>query len=247
MKRLFTVALLFATTICFSQGKTLYQVYFVKPKNGQAGAWESVWKTHVGKFHSTQDKVNVYEVVSGPNAGTYHIVHGPSSYADMDKDRTDRAAHDMDLEKTVSGKEEMGMGPLIMGFRDSLSFNPSIQAEKFVATITHVKPNKLSDYLQEVKRGTVANVKRNAPFGVATYVQHFAGSDPVVVTIRTLKDGWKELETNYFNRPVNEMRDTYVKEFGQELWDRRTSTFLLDHTNSAEVFMMRHRKDLSSK
>ncbi len=112
MKRLLTVAILFATTCAFSQGKNLYQVYFVKPKNGQYSAWETAWKTHAAKFHTTQDKINVYEVMTGPNAGTYHIIHGPMSYADMDKDRTDRVAHDIDLEKTTAAKEEMTMGLL---------------------------------------------------------------------------------------------------------------------------------------
>jgi hypothetical protein len=134
-----------------------------------------------------------------------------------------------------------------MSFRDSLSFNTQIQADKFVGTVTHVKSGKMSDYLQEVRRGTDANIKRNAPFGVSTFVQNFAGSDPVVVTIRSLKDGWKELETNYFNRPQNEMQNVYVKEYGQAMWDKRTNTFLTDNTNSAEVFLLKLRKDLSSK
>jgi hypothetical protein len=247
MKQLLTVALLFATTCAFSQGKTLYQVYFVKPKPDQYSAWEAAWKTHVTKFHTSQDKINVYEVITGANAGTYHIVHGPTSYADMDEDRTDRLAHEADFEKTMSGKEQMSMGPLIMTFRDSLSFNSNIQADKFVTTVTHVKAGKMSDYLQEMRRSTNAQIQRKAPFGVAAYVQNFAGSDPVVVTMRTLKDGFKELEADYFNRPQNEMRDAYVKEYGQAMWDRRTTTFLTDHTNVVETYLLKHRKDLSSK
>ncbi len=134
-----------------------------------------------------------------------------------------------------------------MSFRDTLSYNMNVQADKFLATVTHVKPGKMSDYLQEVKRAVNTNMKRNVPWGASTYVQNFTGSDPVVVNIRTLKDGWKELETNYFNRPQNEMRDVYVKEYGQAMWDKRTSTFLTDNTNSSETYLLKHRKDLSSK
>ncbi len=247
MKKLLTVALLLATMYAFSQSKNLSKVYFVKPKMGQASAWEVAWKAHVAKFYNTEDKVNVYEVLSGPNAGTYHEIHGPMSYADMDKERTNQAAHYLDWEKTVVPKLEFQNGPMIMGYRDTLSFNTNIQADKFLVTVYHVKQGKMSDFLEETKRAATANMKRNAPFGLSTYIQNFAGSDPVVVNIRSLKDGFKELETNYFNRPQNEMRDTYVKEFSQAMWDKRTNTFLQDNTNSTETFLIKHRKDLSSK
>ncbi|MFN2458598.1 MAG: hypothetical protein ABR502_10380, partial [Chitinophagaceae bacterium] len=142
MKKLLTVALLLATTYAFSQGKTLSQVYFVKPKMGQGLAWEAAWKAHVAKFHNTEDKVNVYEVLTGPNAGSYHEIHGPMSYADMDKERSNQAAHNLDWERTVAPKLEFEHGPMVMSFRDTLSFNTNIQADKFLVNVYHIKPGK---------------------------------------------------------------------------------------------------------
>ncbi len=99
MKKLLTVALLLATMYAFSQSKNLSKVYFVKPKMGQASAWEVAWKAHVAKFHNTEDKVNVYEVQSGPNAGKYQRIHGPMAFADIAKVRTNQVAPYSDWDK----------------------------------------------------------------------------------------------------------------------------------------------------
>ena len=246
MKKLLLFALVFATTLAFSQGKTLFEISMVKPKTGQFSTFESSWKAHLAKFHNGDDKRTVYEILSGPYTGYYYLVEGPMSYADMDKERPNNAMHDQDYEKTVAHHLQDEGVTNIFSLRDSLSYNTDIQADKFVVTVTQIKDGKMSEYLQEARRATMLSTKIKAPFGQTTFVQSFAGSNPVVVRVRTLKDGFKELETNYNNRPPTIFRDSYLKEHSQEQWDKRVK-LLEESEKSREVHLMKLRKDLSSK
>lgn len=79
----------------------------------------------------------------------------------------------------------------------------------------------------------------------------WSGSDPVRVQVRNLKDGFKELENNYYGpNPMapNAFKDAYIKDYGQDAWDARQK--LMDNNanvESREAYIMRLRKDLSSK
>lgn len=142
---------------------------------------------------------------------------------------------------------------------DSPSLNGKVDAEKFLVTINHIKFGMQNETLREAKRGSLIfakiNQANNAPlrFSGNYYVQIWAGSDPVHVSIRNLKDGFKELENNYYgpnpmaNQP-NAFRDSYIKEYGYDAWDVRQKV-VDNNANiaSREVFIMKFRKDLSSE
>ena len=252
---LFIAAAFFAN----SQGKTLYRVNFVKPKAGMKSAFESSWKTHLAKFHKTEDKRNVYEVLSGPHAGEYHIVEGPIAYADMDTEKSNAKEHGLDLEKNFTPYLEPNNMSGVFRWDDSASFNGKVEADKFLVTITHIKLGMQNETLREAKRSVVIQNKlmqaNNVPlrFSSNYYAQIWAGSDPVHVAIRNLKDGFKELENNYYgpnpmaNQPTA-FRDAYTKEYGYDAWDARQKV-LDNNANvaSREVFIMKLRKDLSSE
>ena len=238
-----------------SQGKTLYSVSFVKPKAGMKSAFEASWKIHLAKFHMTDDKRNVYEIMSGPRSGTYLIVKGPISYADMDVERATDKAHGLDLEKNFSPKLENNSTEATYHWDDTASFNPNIVAEKFFVQVTHIKFGMQNETLRESKRGSLVNAKLNptSRFSTNVYTQIWAGSDPTMVSVRNLKDGFKELEANYYgpnpmaNQP-NAFKDAYMKDYGQDAWDARSK--LLDNNAniaSREAYIMKLRKDLSSK
>jgi hypothetical protein len=229
-----------------SQGNTLYQVNVVKPRAGMKSAFEASWKMHLDKFHKTTDKRNVYEVTSGPENGSYVIVEGPFSYADMDKEKPNTKEHALDLEKNFTPKLEPGTGNFIARFADTLSYNGDTKADKFLLTITVVKDGQMGDYLAETRRSILILGKINSPLSISTLIKQQAGSSPTLIGIRNLKDGFKELETNYFNLPQNAFRDAYVKEYGQEAWDKRVK-LLVDDRASQEQHFEKFRADLSSK
>lgn len=244
--------LLVATTcISYGQGKTLYEVNMVKPKPGMNSTFESKWKTHATTFHKNNDKRMVYEIITGPYAGYFQIVEGPMSYADMDLENPTDKAHLLDLEKNYFPLLDENRLHGIYRWDDTASYNPKVVADKFLVTVTHVKFGQMSGTLREAKRTALLQSKLPIPWkgSINTYVQILSGSDPVMVTVRNLKDGYKELETNYFGppNPTDALKEAYLKDYGQEAWDAR-SKLLNDNANiaSREVFIMNLRRDLSS-
>jgi hypothetical protein len=109
--------------------------------------------------------------------------------------------------------------------------------------------------MREMRRGSLISAKLNPnpTFSANTYVQIMQGTKSVIVQVRNLKDGFKELDNRYFPPnpnplPPNAFKDAYIKDYGQEAWDAR-SKLLDDNANieSREVYLMKLRKDLSSE
>lgn len=241
-----------AAFIANSQGKTLYTVNFVKPKATMKSFFENSWKTHLSKFHTT-DKRNVYEIMSGANLGTYMIVEGPFSNADLDVEKLNGKEHGLDLEKNYFPFLEDHRMNATYRWDDTASYNSKVTADKFLVTVTHVKFGQMTGTMRELKRSSLIQAKlpKPSPFSINTYFQQWSGSDPVYVSVRNLKDGFKELENNYYGpnpNPPNAFKDAYIKDYGQADWDAR-SKLLDDNANvaSREVYIMRLRKDMSSK
>lgn len=256
MKKTFFLWLFIATAFFANgQGKTLYEVNFVKPKAGMKSTFEAKWKAHLAQFHKTDNKRTVYEVLSGTHSGEYHIVEGPISYADMDTDMPNAKEHGLDLEKNFSPYLEPNSMNGTFRWDDTASSKDVPKADKFQVNVTHIKNGQGQSTIREMRRGSLvfAKIQPNSPFKSNVFFQIWSGSDPVIVSIRALKDGFKELENNYYgpnpmaNQP-NSFKDAYIKDYGQEAWDAR-SKLMDDNANvvSREIYIMKLRKDLSSE
>ncbi|HYM93277.1 MAG TPA: hypothetical protein VET23_04005, partial [Chitinophagaceae bacterium] len=81
------------------------------------------------------------------------------------------------------------------------------------------------------------------------FQQLWTGSDPVLVTIRNLKDGFKSLEDNFYG-PMNDgnptYKEEYIKSYGTLYWEKR-GKLLDDAVVKHEQYIMKLRKDLSSQ
>jgi hypothetical protein len=134
---------------------------------------------------------------------------------------------------------------------DSLSLHSDIQAEKFVVNVRHIKSSLEGDYRNELARGIKVLSSLKGSFwenlSLSVFEQLWDGSEPVVVTIRNLKDGFKSLEADYYGAlPPNAFKDAYAKEYGTADWDKRVK-LLEDAVVKNEQYIMRLRKDLSSQ
>lgn len=237
-----------------SQKTDLSTVNTVKPKKGQKMAFEAAYKVHVAKFHKADEKMSVYEILTGPYAGYYHLVNAGRSYADFDKERADGGAHSLDLDKTFFPYLEETMNGTYRMI-DSLSYKPEKDAEKFVVTVSHLKQDlNFTDYRRELGRTVRVYHMSKAPVmmnGVhfAFYDQLWDGSDQVTVTIRSLKDGFKSLEPGYFGETpagTPSFREVYTKEYGGQAWDDRVK-LLEGAVVKSEQYLMRLRTDLSTQ
>ncbi len=247
------VLLLAASAAAFAQKADLVTVSTVQPKNGQRMAWEAAYKAHIAKFHAASDKTNVYEIMSGPSTGYYHLVGPAGTFADFDKTRTDEMAHNLDLDKTffpLLGQITEGTYQAI----DSCAIRPGAIADAFVVTVRHLKEGlNIQDYRRELARASKIRTAQNSPFWQALstsyYEQLWDGSDQVTVTVRSLKDGFKSLANGFYPADAPgtpSFRDDYVKLYGHAAWDERVK--LLDAAvASTQQYIMKLRRDLSSK
>ena len=244
-KTIFLWLFVAASIFAIGQGSTLYEVNVVKPKAGMQMAFEASWKTHLDKFHKTSDKRLVYEVTSGSELGSYVIVEGPFSYADMDKTLSNEKAHATDLDKNFTPKVEVENQNFMCAFRDTLSHNPDPNAKTLLVTITVLKDGKQPDYVRELRRTAIISAKINSQFSYAVLIKTQSGSNPTIITLRSLRNGYAELDANYFQMPSTAFRDAYIKEWGQEAWDARVKQ-LVDDVVSREQHFEVYRADLSS-
>ena len=246
MKKLLCLLLCAATVSVFGQGSTLYRVNVVKPKGGMRSAFEASWKMHLDKYHKTTDKRSVYEVTSGTGNGSYVIVEGPVSYADMDKANPTAKDHALDLEKNFTPKLDVTGTNSVYRWADTLSYHGDARAENVLVTVTVLKDGKMGEYLTEIRRNVLINTKINSPVSNNVMVKQFAGTEPVIVTLRNLKNGFKELDADYFKMTPGAFKDAYIADYGQEAWDKRVK-LLVDDVVSREQHFEKARPDLSSK
>ena len=246
MKKLLCLLLCAATITAFGQGNTLYKINVVKPKAGMKSAFEDSWKMHLNKFHTGTDKRMVYEVISGSESGSYVLVEGPESYADMDKTFATAKEHALDLEKNFTPKLEVTGTNSIYRWADTLSYHGNVKADLLLIGITVIKDGKAPEFLTELRRNALINEKIKSPVSVNIWVRQQAGSSPTIVSRRNLKDGYKELDTDYFKMGPDDFKNAYIADYGQEAWDKRLK-ILVDDVVSREQFFEKMRPDLSSK
>src|SRR4051794_14840250 len=200
----------------FAQTHSLVSVLMVTPKIGQGPNFENAWIAHLKKYHQTDttNRRGVLEITSGPRTGSYYITDGSLSWADMDVERSNNKEHDMDYASTISPMIEAESGDMIFRWADTLSYNGSVQASKFLLTSYHIKTGKQDDVTDEIKRAIAVNKKINSPVSYNGYVLTFSGSTPQVVIIRNLKDGFKELDQDYYKGLNDQFKAAYVEMYG---------------------------------
>lgn len=245
MRKLFFIVITFACATTFGQGNTLWNVEMVQPKMGQTPAYEKAWKAHVIKFHNGDDKRYAEQIMSGTYSGSILVASGPSSLADLDKDRANAAAHASDYSLTVAPFVDKVTQWGTYRWADTLSYNGTVQADKFVTTVYHIKPGKASDFIAELKRAIAVNTKIKSPASSNAYVKMWSGSSPEIVIVTNLKDGFKQLDNSFNPTMGKDFQNAYVQEYGQEMWDKRVK-LLPEIMTSWDTYISKNRKDLSS-
>lgn len=211
---------------------------------GKTATFERQWKAHHAKFHGKNDSRAVYEILSGDNAGAFLLVHGPSSFADLDKEGPTDVAHNLDYDNNVTSSIDKSSGSYTYRHVDSLSYNGNVVADKYLTNVFNVKMGKMPDLVAETKRAISINNKIKSPASYNTYMKIWPGSNPQLVIITNLKDGFKQLDSE-FNPQGTKFRDAYIKEYGQEEWDKR-GKLLPEILVSLETYISKLRKDLST-
>jgi hypothetical protein len=239
MKKLLLFALclpLFA--ICQKPTVISYNRYF--PKNDKVLEFEKGLQAHAEKYHTGEWKWRVYNIESGPDAGGYMVIEGPSTWDGLDKRGTLGKAHMEDFYKNVLPftTEKNSIGNLV--FREELSTVQLTDYSDKIA-ITHVFPNPGKSAAIETAIQLFKKVWEEGQQTVAVYEASSSGAPQYTIVTR-YKQGLKERERD-FRKP---MKERYDKVNGDGSFDKFNASASAD-LNQQWSELMYFNKDLSSK
>jgi hypothetical protein len=224
--------------IGFSQTKTVVNTTRLFPKLDKVAEFEKALTAHAQKYHTGDWSWRVYAIVSGPDAGGFHIVEGPNTWTTLDARGNLGTEHTADLNKNVLPfTTEVKQSYSVL--REDLSNIPSPELTEKIS-IVHVYPKQGEAHKVEARIKKIKKVWEASGVTVAVFETHLSGPYQFAIVTRH-KDGWKEKEKTY-RKPFKER---YEAIFGEE-----TYTEFLETGNSAESTwgeMLVLRPELGSK
>jgi len=222
------------------QTKTIVSSNRLFPKNDKVAEFEKALTNHAQKYHSGDVAWRVWIIESGPDAGGYMVTEGPNTWAALDGRGDISEEHMADWEKNVL---PLTMGQGQSGYYDFQGDLSTVQltdyADKIVINHMTAKPgeiNKVKDLITKQKKVWDAGKE-----SVAVYSTSFSG-EPGYITVTRLKDGLKELGSDY-RKPLE---DRYNDAFGAGSFD----TWLKDYSDAVQSRwseLLFYRPKLSSK
>jgi hypothetical protein len=239
MKRLLLL-MLFLPLIGYSQEKNVMSIQRVTPKADKIMEFEKAMTAHSQKYHTGDWKWRVSECLTGPDAGAYSIVEGPSSWADQDS-RGDLGAEHMTDWNKIFGTLTTGQAQssALVYLPDLSSGKVTDYAEK--SSVTHVFPRigyggKIEANLKKAKK-----VWEAAGQTVIVY-QAVSSGEPQYVIVTRHKTGWKEKDPKF----IKPFPDRYNEINGADSFDEYLET-IQRFTSKSWGEMIHYRADLSSK
>ncbi|RYY22464.1 MAG: hypothetical protein EOO04_15745 [Chitinophagaceae bacterium] len=237
MSKLFLV-LFFLPILAEGQEKNVISFNRVFVKSDKVQPFEKALASHAQKYHKGDVTWRVSFIESGPSAGGYLIVEGPTTWESMDKRGNLGVEHTSDWEQNVMPftTEKYESGYLV--YRPDLS---TVQLSAFSdkTAINHVfyRPG----YFEE-SEAILKNLKKawEGSQTIAVYEASSSGPPQFVIVVR-YKDGLKE-RTPGIMKPLKER---YEAANGAGSWIKYTS-FLKTSIEHSWSELVTHRKDLSS-
>jgi len=223
-----------------SQTKNVVSTFRVFPKPEKVAEFEKAMAAHAQKFHTGDWKWRAYEIISGPDAGGYHCVEGPNSWAQLDDRKDISKEHITDLNTNfiplTTGQGTQGYAV----YREDLSSTPLTEFTEKIAII-HVFPKQgytdtIAGMLKKVK---VVWQKSNET--VAVYQASSSGPPQFMLVFR-YKTGWKERDPS-FRKPFMERYKAEYSESGYKDYMAGIQQFVEKSWGE----MLTYRADLSSK
>jgi len=220
--------------------KNVINVTRVFPKMDKGSEFEKALTAHAKKFHKGDWAWRVYEILSGPDAGGYHITEGPCSWEALD------SRGDLGVEHTTDWNKEVAIYLTDRGSSSYFDYNDSLStvvltdwANKILINHMYPKPGMIGNVMELA--GKLKKVWVEGAESVAVYQANSSGA-PQVMTATRLKNGLKELAAGY-RKPLAER---YNVAYGDGSW----AGYLQDYAKCVESRwseIISYRADLSSK
>ncbi|MBK7560582.1 MAG: hypothetical protein IPI68_03450 [Chitinophagaceae bacterium] len=239
MRKIFLLCLL-VPILGIGQTKNIVSADRVFPKVDKVLEFEKALATHAQKYHTGDWKWRVFAIQSGPDAGGYHIIEGPTSWEAIDGRGNLGAEHNMDYNKSVAIYLTERGSTSYSVFQDSLS-SVALGDYSDKINITHYFPKM--GWFGKVWNGVKSFKKVWQAGGESMAVYTASGSGPAQISVVTrYKQGLKERASD-FRKP---MKERYEAVNGSDSWDdwMDVQRNYIDHAWSELLF---YRADLSSK
>lgn len=223
----------------YGQTKNVINTTRIFPKSGKSLELEKALTAHAQKYHTGNWKWSVFEIMSGPDAGGFHVLEGPNSWTDFDSRGDLGKEHTNDWVKNLEPLLTEKIVSNYAVYRDDLSTSPVGDVTEKIS-INHIYPKPGEGSQVEARIKKLKKVWDSSGQSVAVYELHYSGAPQFAIVMRH-KDGWKEKEPNY-RKPMKERYEAVYGEGSYEEWLNATSH--IDHSWGEMLIM---RSDLSSK
>jgi hypothetical protein len=239
MKKLIFL-LLFIPVIGFSQSAKVITSWRVFPTPGKTLEFKKALQAHMAKYHTTDRKWRIFEIMSGPDAGAFHFTEGPMSWDDMDKQAANTDAHTTDWDKTVEVFVSKTTNTGYSVYSENLSTAAQGDITKdIILTHMYVNPGMVGSATALVEKMKKAWVLGNE--SIAVYNTSASG-EPQMVISRRLKTGLKEMDPSF----MKSMPDRYREANGPNSWAEYSEEYAKAFSSRWSEHLQL-RTDLSSK
>jgi hypothetical protein len=239
MRKLF-LALTCLPFMAVAQTNNVFSIDRVFPKVGQTQQYEKALVAHQQKYHKGDWAWQVYTVETGPDAGAYRTVEGPTSWDKFDHRGTLGEAHTTDYSKTVAPYLTEKSSTSFTVFREDLSTAKiTDRADKAVMNHIYPKPGYGEDVEELFKK--LKKVWEASGQSVGVYEVSSSG-EPQFIAMVLYKQGLKEREVG-FRKPFKER---YNAANGEGSWAAYIQSIkdAVDHTWSEILY---YHPELSTK
>ena len=173
-----------------AQNKNLINGSRYFPKEGKANQFEKALAAHAQKYHKGDQKWRVFTIETGPDAGGYMVVEGPTNWEGIDKRGDISDVHTKDWETTVQSLLSERTSTMYMTFREDIStVQQGDYSDKISINHLFFKPG----YFGDVQANLLLMKKVWEADGatMAVYEASLSG-EPQFVVVTRYKQGLKE-------------------------------------------------------
>lgn len=239
MKKIFLFAF-FIPLLGMGQAKNVINNFRIFAKPEKSAELRKALASHAQKYHSGDWKWRVYLVESGPDAGAYHVVEGPNSWATFDSRGDLGPEHTADFDKNVLPLSTGAGSQSYVVYNEELS-NIALTDFTDKIIISHVfpKPGMVVGTQSLIKKLKKVWAAGNETVAVYTAI---ASGPPQFTMVSRLKAGLKELDSSY-RKPLPER---YNEVYGEGAWDYYLSDYA-KYVESRWSELLIYQPELSSK
>ncbi len=223
-----------------AQKKNLINTSRYFTKEGKGTQFEKALATHAQKYHKGDLKWRVFTIETGPDAGGYMVVEGPTNWEGIDKRGQISDAHTKDWETTVQPHLTDRGSTMYMTFSEDFStVQQSDYSDKISINHLFFKPGYRADVLANLPQ--LKKLWQADGSSIAVYEANLSG-EPQFTIVTRYKQGLKERdEVNPIAFPAR-----YDKINGEGSWTKYLS-FLKEAIGHQWSEILYHKPEMDSK